>query len=64
MEVHSGCSNILLLGLSNFGAAETSAQICGRYRDNGNGLSDGAYTVTDITEMDYATRNIFLGDPR
>ena len=30
MEVHAGCYKIWLIGLSHFGAAETSAQICGR----------------------------------
>jgi hypothetical protein len=33
-----------------------------RYRDNGDGLSDRAYRVTEITEIDRATGSILLGD--
>jgi len=34
-----------------------------RYRANGDGLSDRAYGATDITDMDWATGSIYLGDP-
>jgi len=29
-----------------------SAQVCGEFRDHGDGLSDGVYTDTEITQID------------
>jgi hypothetical protein len=78
-NVNSGWYKIRLLEWSNFGDAETSAQVCRRLRKQlktlhklcrrlGTVLSKSlykyTYTDTAITEMDSATGTICFGVPR